>query len=74
MSKLIIHNKIKDRTLCLSDLEGTFDDVINVIRQWKSDYEGLVYRDWETSTSTIVSLSLRYVEQLRFGAFIEDSK
>ena len=41
MSKLIIHNKIKDRTLCLSDLDGTFDDVIKVIRQWKSDYEAL---------------------------------
>lgn len=41
MSKLIIHNKIKDRTLCLSDLDGTFDDVIKVIQQWKSEYEGL---------------------------------
>lgn len=41
MSKLIIHNKIKEKTLCLSDLDGTFDDVIKVIQQWKSDYEGL---------------------------------
>ena len=41
MGKLIIHNKIKDRTLCLSDLDGTFDDVIKVIQQWKSDYEVL---------------------------------
>ena len=28
MSKLIIHNKSKDRTLHLSGLDGTFDDVI----------------------------------------------
>ena len=41
MSKLIIHNKIKERTLCISDLDGTFDDVIKVIQQWKSEYEVL---------------------------------
>ena len=47
MSKQIIHNKIKDRTLCLSDLDGTFDDVIKVIQQWKSDYEGFCYEgEW----------------------------
>ena len=40
MSKLIVHNKSKDRVLYLVDLEGTFDDAIKTIQQWKSAYEG----------------------------------
>ena len=40
MSKLIVHNKSKDRVVYLGDLEGTFDDVIKNVQQWKSEYEG----------------------------------
>ena len=40
MSKLIVHNKSKDRVLYLGDLEGTFDNVICIIQKWKSEYEG----------------------------------
>ena len=40
MSKLIVHNKSKDRVLYLGDLEGTFDDVIKNVQLWKSVYEG----------------------------------
>lgn len=40
MSKLIVHNKSKDRVLYLGDLEGTFDYVIKTIQQRKSEYEG----------------------------------
>ena len=54
MSKLAIHNKIKDRMLCLSDLDGTFDDVIKVIQQWKSDYEVLCSEgEWCSSIQII---------------------
>jgi hypothetical protein len=40
MSKLIIHNESKKRGLHISDLEGSFNDVIKTLQQWKSEYEG----------------------------------
>lgn len=63
MSKLIIHNKSKDRTLSLGDLNGTFDDVIKVIQQWKSNDEWGVQMIY---TENIV------IEELTIGCVIYD--
>jgi len=41
VSKLIIRNGIKNKTLCLDDLEGSFDEVIKTVQDWKSKYESL---------------------------------
>lgn len=41
MSRLIIRNGIKNKTLCLDALEGSFDEVIKTVQDWKSKYESL---------------------------------
>ena len=39
MSKLIIHNEGKKKILCISDFEGSFDDVLKTLQDWKNKYE-----------------------------------
>ena len=39
MEKIQIEVKDKERTLDLSDLKGSFEDVINVFNGWKEYYE-----------------------------------
>lgn len=39
MSKLIIPNESKKKILCVSDLEGSFDDVLKTLKDWKVGYE-----------------------------------
>ena len=39
MEKIQIEVKDKERILSLSDLEGSFEDVISVFKKWKDYYE-----------------------------------
>lgn len=39
MEKIQIEVKDKEQTLSLSDLEGSFEDAINVFKKWKDYYE-----------------------------------
>ena len=39
MEKIKIEVKDKEQTLSLSDLEGSFEDAINVFQRWKDYYE-----------------------------------
>jgi len=39
MEKIEIEVKGKEQTLSLSDLEGLFEDAINVFQTWKDYYE-----------------------------------
>ena len=39
MEKIQIEVKGKEQTLSLSDLEGSFEDAINVFKKWKDYYE-----------------------------------
>ena len=39
MEKIKIEVRRKERTLDLSDLKGSFEDVINVFKGWKESYE-----------------------------------
>ena len=39
MEKIKIEVRRKERTLDLSDLKGSFEDVINIFKGWKESYE-----------------------------------
>ncbi len=39
MEKIQIEVKGKEQTLSISDLEGSFEDVINTLQKWKTYYE-----------------------------------